>query len=72
MTIRELFDGILRTDLYEILIWSEWYFRPSRVSCKECVEERGVKGVLPDCVKCGIPNARLIQKTFGKKGEKNV
>jgi hypothetical protein len=67
MTVKELINGILRTDLYELLIWSEWYFRPSRVTCKECVEERALKGNVPDCVKCGLPQARLLKKHFGKK-----
>jgi len=70
MTIGELLKGVLKTDLYELLIWSEWYFRPTRVSCKECVDEKGVKGRLPECDKCGLPSARLIKKTFRKKKEK--
>jgi len=70
MILKELFNGILKQDLYELLIWSEWYFRPSRVSCKECVEERKIKGVVPDCVKCGLPSSRLIKNAFRKKKEK--
>ena len=70
MILRELFNGVLKQDLYELLIWSEWYFRSTRVPCKECVEERKVKGREPDCVKCGLPSARLINKTFRKKKEK--
>ena len=69
MTLKELFNGALKQDLYEILIWSEWYFRPSRVACKECVDERKVKGSPPDCVRCGLPVARLIKNTFRKKKE---
>ena len=70
MTLKEISNGALKQDLYELLIWGEWYFRPSRVACKECVDERKVKGREPDCVKCGLPSARLIHKTFRKKKEK--
>jgi len=69
MILKQLLDGVLKQDLYELLIWSEWYFRPSRVSCKECVEERSIKGVVPNCVKCGLPSARLIKNAFRKKKE---
>ena len=70
MTLGELIKGALKTDLYELLIWGEWYFRPSRVACKHCIEEKSIKGKVPDCVKCGQPSARLIDKTFRKKKEK--
>ena len=71
MIVKDLLTGLLKQDLYDLLIWCEWYFRPSRVSCKICIEEKSRKGRLPDCEKCGLPSARLIKKTFGKKKEQS-
>ena len=42
MTLGDIIKGALKTDLYELLIWSSWYFRESRVSCKECIEVRAI------------------------------
>ena len=73
MNLSELIKGALKTDLYELLIWSTWYFRESRVACKECVQIKAMgKGKLPDCFQCGLPTARLIKKHLEKETVKNV
>ena len=63
MTFRDLLNGLLNTELYEMLIWAKWYFRPSRVSCKECIERKAEgSGKAPDCTVCGLPTANLLKK----------
>lgn len=72
MTLKELIKGALRTDLYELLIWSTWYFRESRVTCKQCVQEKAMgSGKAPDCYKCGLPTAKLIKQYLEKETAKN-
>lgn len=72
MTFGQLIKGVLRTELYELLIWSSWYFRESRVSCKECVEVKAMgRGKAPDCYKCGLPVARLLKDKL-KETDTNV
>jgi len=68
MTVKEFIDGLLRTDLYELLIWSKWYFRSTRVTCKECVQTKAMgRGKTPDCYTCGLPTARLIKQFLEKE-----
>ncbi len=70
MTLNDILKGALKTDLYELLIWSTWYFRETRVSCKECVERKAEgSGKIPDCVTCGLPTAKLIRKFLEKETE---
>jgi len=72
MTLADLLKGALKTDLYELLIWSTWYFRESRVACKECVQIKAMgKKDKPDCYTCGLPTARLIRKHLEKEINKN-
>jgi ribosomal protein L37E len=68
MLIKDIVKGISNTDAYELLLWSMWYFRPGRPSCKECVEtKKMMSNVRPNCVQCGLPSARLIKQHFWKK-----
>lgn len=70
MTLGDIIKGALKTDLYELLIWTSWYFRESRVSCKECIEVRAMgRGKAPDCCKCGLPTAKLLKEKL--KGDYN-
>jgi hypothetical protein len=69
MTVKELIKGVLRTDLYEMLVWAMWYFDPKRdFLCKECLETRKMgSGKAPNCDLCGLPTAKLLKKYFGKE-----
>jgi hypothetical protein len=67
MTLKELVNGALETDLYEMLIWAKWYFGKS-FSCKECIETRKMgSGKAPNCDLCGLPTAKLLKKHFKKE-----
>jgi len=73
MTLKDLINGALKIDLYEFLIWSTWYFRETRVSCKECVQRKAEQsGNKPDCYKCGLPTAKLIKTYLEKETKENV
>ena len=69
MTGKDFIDGVLRTDLYEMLVWASWYFDPKRkFGCKECLETRKTgSGKTPNCEVCGLPTARLLKKIFKKE-----
>ena len=70
MTFNDLIKGILNTELYEALIWSTWYFRPTRVPCKECIERKAEgSGKAPDCITCGLPTAKLLKQHNLDKGD---
>ncbi len=65
MTPKELLNGILEKDIYEIYVWANWFFRESRVSCVDCVNARSmISKKPPNCVRCGLPSARLIKRRF--------
>lgn len=65
MTPKELIGSILEKDMYEIYIWANWFFRPGRVSCVDCIRTRALMSKkVPNCAKCGLPSARLIKRTF--------
>lgn len=72
--IKDIINGVLETDAYELFYWIEWYFTKG-ASCKHCVETRaGSSGKPPNCLKCGLPTMKLLNKNFGKKelhNEKN-
>jgi len=69
MLLKEIINGALQTDLYEMLVWFSWYFDPERkFTCKECIETRVMgSGKPPNCNKCGLPTAKLMKKHFKKE-----
>ena len=65
MTPKELFEVFESKDIYEMYIWTNWFFRPGRVSCVDCIRTRAMMSKQPpNCAKCGLPSARLIKRTF--------
>lgn len=70
MTLKELFNGIINHDIYELYLWASWFFDPARDSCKECIETYRVTDRLPPpCHKC-IPPKNLIKKSMKDHPEK--
>ena len=65
MTLTELFKVVKDKDIYEMYVWANWFFRVGRVSCVECIRTRAMMSKQPpNCVRCGLPSARLIKRTF--------
>lgn len=72
MLIKDIVKGLMHTDVYELLIWGIWYFRPGRPSCKQCVETKMMMSKIPpNCAECGQPSAKLIQK-YSKSWKKEI
>ena len=62
-TMSELIDN-------ETARWVKWYTRPSRIACHYCIPFHAEKlGRRPDCKKCGLPTAFLMDKYFERKEE---
>ena len=52
----------------ETLRWLKWFTRPTRISCEYCIPYHAeVLLRLPDCKKCGLPQAFLLDKYFNKE-----
>jgi len=73
MTPKELYEVVKDKDIYEMYVWANWFFRRGRVSCVECVRTRAMLSKeKPNCVKCGLPSARLIKRTFNNHIEDDI
>lgn len=73
MTFKKLMDGLFRADPMDLLIWSQWYVK-KEISCRDCLNTYKVqRNELPNCVKCGLPTAKLKKSIFKEttKNEKN-
>ena len=67
MSPRQLGNSFLNCNLYDFLAFLVWYFKRS-FTCLTCIETRKMgSGTAPDCVKCGLPTARLLRKHFGRR-----
>lgn len=66
MSPRELFNKLFDCNAYDLLAFLVWYTkRKDFRTCKDCIEWcKSSSGIKPDCSKCGLPTARLLQKHF--------
>lgn len=65
MTIKEIIKGILEKDVYDLYLWTTWYFRPGKPSCINCIKTRSkISGKAPNCVNCGNPTFTALNKYF--------
>ena len=67
MTLKELFNNTINADIYELYIWSNWFFNKKQ-SCIDCVNTYKVLGQVPPCHRC-TPVKNLIKNL--EKGNLN-
>jgi len=68
MSPNDLIKGLLDANLYDLLAFLVWYVKRDGLICIECVETRSMlSGIPPNCDKCGLPTARILNKYFGKE-----
>jgi len=66
MSPAQLFNYLSNSNLYDLLAFLVWYAKRNGLTCIECIETRNqMSGKPPDCEKCGLPTARLLNKYFG-------
>jgi hypothetical protein len=68
MTLKEIVDGLMRKDSYEILLWLS--FLSTKISCVDCIEVCKSKNKIPICSNC-VPAKNLIKKLNLEKGVKD-
>jgi hypothetical protein len=65
MSPRQLINGLLDSNLYDILAWGTWYVKRGGLTCIECVQTRAdLSGNPPNCEACGLPTSRILKKYF--------
>jgi len=68
MSPRQLINGLLDSNLYDLLAFTVWYVKRDGITCVDCIETRAMQsGIKPNCDKCGLPTARLLKKHFNKE-----
>ena len=64
-----LINGLLNSNLYDLLAFLTWYVKRDGITCIDCVETRSMMSKkAPNCIKCGLPTAKILEKYF-KKGD---
>ena len=63
MTLKDLFKNTINADIYEIYIWSNWFFT-KKISCVDCVKTHKTLGNTPKCYKC--TPVKNLYKNSGK------
>jgi len=61
--------GFSEFDPVDFLYFLTWYLsRPNGQTCKDCILTKSMmSGKAPNCLKCGLPTARLLKKYFKKE-----
>lgn len=68
MSPKQMIDGLMNGNLYDLLAFLTWYVKRDGTTCIECIETRSMLSKkAPNCVKCGLPTARLLKKHFNKE-----
>jgi hypothetical protein len=63
----QLIDRLVNSNLYDLLAFLVWYAKRDevKITCIDCIETRkDMSNIPPDCVKCGLPTAKLLEKYF--------
>ena len=65
MSPRQLLNGLLDSNLYDLMAFLVWYVKRDGINSYDCIETRAMQsGNPPNCEKCGLPTARLLKKHF--------
>ena len=68
MSPHQMIDGLMNSNLYDLLALLVWYTKRNGITCEECIRTRtSMSKIPPNCVKCGLPTARLLKKYFDKE-----
>ncbi len=65
MSPRQLIEKLSDSNLYDLMAFLVWYAKRDGITCYDCILTRKQQsGIKPNCEKCGLPTARLLNKHF--------
>lgn len=65
MSPHQLMENLSKSNLYDLMAFLVWYVKRDGITCIDCIEiKKDMSDIPPNCVKCGLPTARLLDKHF--------